>query len=72
MIKMQGKPNLWQVLLSVLGAFLGVQSSRVQERDFLHGQPWWIYALVAVMLVLILIAILISVAKWMIQSTVPT
>ena len=36
----ESKPTLWQVIKSVLGAFFGVQSSTVRERDFTKGNPW--------------------------------
>ena len=32
-------PSLWQLFLSVLAAFFGVQSSANRERDFKHGKP---------------------------------
>lgn len=32
------QPTLWQVALSVLAAFFGVQSERNRERDFKHGR----------------------------------
>lgn len=32
------KPNLWQIIGSVLAAGFGVQSSRNRERDFKHGR----------------------------------
>ena len=32
------KPNLLQIVGSVLGAAIGVQSSKNQERDFKHGK----------------------------------
>jgi hypothetical protein len=57
------KPNLWQVLVSVLGAIFGVQSSVVRERDFTRGQAWWIYALVGIVLVLAIVLLLIGLAK---------
>jgi hypothetical protein len=42
------KPNFIQIILSVLGAFIGVQSQQTHERDFEHGHPWWIYALIGI------------------------
>lgn len=32
------QPTLWQVALSVLAAFFGVQSNKNRERDFKHGR----------------------------------
>ena len=60
---MQRKPSLWQVLVSVLGALFGVQSTAVRERDFTQGRPWWVYAIIATLVVAILVALLILVAK---------
>lgn len=62
------KPTLWQVLISVLGAFLGVQSSRVRERDFMRGHPWWIYGMVALFMMTVIIIFLILVAKIILMS----
>jgi hypothetical protein len=33
------KPGFLEVVMSVLAAALGVQSSRNRERDFTHGDP---------------------------------
>ena len=33
------KTNLWQVILSVLAAMVGIQSSKNRERDFTSGNP---------------------------------
>ncbi len=33
------KPNLWQLVISVLGAAFGVQSSKAQQRDFQQKSP---------------------------------
>ena len=30
-------PSLWQVVCSVLSAFVGIQNSKNKERDFKHG-----------------------------------
>lgn len=34
-----GKPTLWQLVVSILGAALGVQSSKVREQDFQSSSP---------------------------------
>jgi hypothetical protein len=31
------KPSFWQIVLSTLSAFLGVQSNKNRVRDFKHG-----------------------------------
>ena len=33
------QPTFWQVIISVLAAFFGVQSDKNRERDFKHGKP---------------------------------
>ena len=33
------KPNILQVIISVLASLLGVQSARNRERDFTRGDP---------------------------------
>jgi hypothetical protein len=33
------QPGFFAVMLSVLAAFFGVQSSATRERDFEHGRP---------------------------------
>lgn len=61
---MSSKLNFWQILQSVLGALFGVQSSKVRERDFLIGPPWWVYLGLGILVVIILILLLIGIAKW--------
>jgi len=55
------KPNAWQVLISVLGAIFGVQSSKVRQRDFMHGQPWWVYFITGLSVVSLMIFVLIQI-----------
>ncbi len=33
------KPSFWQLVISILGAAFGVQSSKAQERDFKQRSP---------------------------------
>ncbi|OZG73627.1 hypothetical protein BTA51_07335 [Hahella sp. CCB-MM4] len=33
------KPSFWQLIVSVLGAAFGVQSSKAQQRDFQQKSP---------------------------------
>jgi len=35
----QKKPTIWEVIMSVLAAMFGVQSTKSRERDFTHGNP---------------------------------
>ena len=39
MTKNAQSPTLWQVAVSVLASFFGVQSQHNRERDFRHGRP---------------------------------
>lgn len=32
-------PTTWQVLISVLMSFFGVQNEETRQRDFTHGKP---------------------------------
>jgi hypothetical protein len=63
-LEISSKPNFWQVLQSILGALFGVQSSKVRERDFTRGHPWWVYLGTGVLVVILLILLLIGLAKW--------
>jgi hypothetical protein len=60
------KPTAWQVLISVLGGLFGVQSSRVQERDFTAGHPWWIYVFVGGVVTVLCVLLLVSLAKFIV------
>ena len=33
------RPTIWQVIMSVLAAALGVQNRKNRKRDFTHGNP---------------------------------
>ncbi|MEY3182407.1 MAG: hypothetical protein RLZ35_392 [Pseudomonadota bacterium] len=57
------KPNVLETLLSVLGAFFGVQSQKARERDFEHGHPWWVYVGIGVLIALLFIGSLV----WLVQ-----
>lgn len=60
------KPNFWQLLQSIFGALFGVQSSKVRERDFMHGHAWWVYLALGILVVAILVLALIGLAKWIV------
>lgn len=62
------KPNFWQILVSVLGALFGVQSSKVRERDFSGARPWWVYVLVGVGVVLLFIILLLILTKFIVVT----
>lgn len=57
------KPSAWQLLVSLLGAIFGVQSSKVRERDFVHGHAWWVYAILGFLMVLLIVLLLMGTAK---------
>lgn len=59
----RARPNLWQILISVLGALFGVQSSAVRERDFTRGQPWWVYVIVGFVVVVLIVLLLMGLTK---------
>lgn len=67
-INKQPRPSLWQILVSVLGALFGVQSTAVHERDFTEGRPWWVYGIIAVIVVLVLVILLVLLAKYIVAS----
>ena len=68
MMNNHSKPSLWQIFWSVLGALFGVQSSKVRERDFTQGAPWWIYVLVGLVIVVMLVVFLAGLAKYLTMS----
>jgi uncharacterized membrane protein YidH (DUF202 family) len=54
------KPTFFQVLLSVLAAIFGVQSSKNRERDFKKGDPKQfiaVYIVIVITIVLLMIAL---------------
>ena len=56
------KPTFWQVIISVLAAFFGVQSDKNRERDFKQGKP--IHFIVAgLLLTLVFILVVWGVVK---------
>ena len=57
------KPTLWQVIQSVMGAFLGVQSSDVHKRDFSTGSPW-AYIIVGIIATVLFVLSLFAVVRW--------
>ncbi|MGD9592004.1 MAG: DUF2970 domain-containing protein [Candidatus Berkiella sp.] len=63
----QKKPTIWQVISSVLGAFLGVQSSQVRERDFAKGNPW-AFILIGIVATVIFVLTLFGVVRWVLSS----
>jgi hypothetical protein len=54
-------PTLWQVFLSVLAAFFGVQSQKNYQRDFAKGSPLQFILLGALATCLFIIGVMIAV-----------
>ncbi len=65
--KASAKLSSWQVLLSVLAAFLGVQSETARRRDFEHGRPW-MYIGVGILLTCCLIGTLWGIVRLVLHS----
>jgi hypothetical protein len=55
------KPNLLQVIGSVLASLLGVQSGKNRERDFLKGDPKDYIGVYVVLVILFVISIIVVV-----------
>ena len=56
-----GKPNLLQVIWSVIAALFGVQSGRNRERDFKQGKAGDYILVYVVLVVAIVLGVLIAV-----------
>lgn len=56
------KPNIWQVMWSVLCAMFGVQSEQNRQRDFQKGNPI-AYIIIGVIFVTLFVIILIKVVN---------
>jgi divalent metal cation (Fe/Co/Zn/Cd) transporter len=67
MIKPDRKPTLLQVVISVLAAFFGVQSSRNRARDFTHGKAIS-FVLVGISLTVLLVGILVLIVKLVVSA----
>lgn len=61
------KPTLWQVIVSVLGAMFGVQSSKTRERDFSKGSPA-AYIAIAIIFVVIFVLSIYGVVQWVMSG----
>ena len=61
------KSTFWQVIISVLAAFFGVQSDKNRERDFKHGKP--IHFIIAgLLLTLLFILVVWGVVKLVLNA----
>ncbi|MDX5299812.1 MAG: DUF2970 domain-containing protein, partial [Gammaproteobacteria bacterium] len=59
------RPSLRQVIVSVLGGALGVQSSKQREADFQSTSPWP-YIIAGLLFTLLFIGILIVIVSWVV------
>lgn len=64
-------PNLWQVIGSVLSAFIGVQSNKNRERDFQRGKPWQ-YIVTGIILTAVFVLIVWNVVQLVISYATTT
>jgi uncharacterized membrane protein YidH (DUF202 family) len=55
------KPNIFQVIVSILASLLGVQSGKNRERDFKSGDPTDFIGVYVVLVVLFVISMLVVV-----------
>ncbi|MDB6096275.1 MAG: hypothetical protein JWM09_553 [Francisellaceae bacterium] len=62
------KPNFWQMLISVLGAVFGIQSTKVRQRDFENGHAWWVYLIVGILTTLVLILLLVCLVTFILSK----
>jgi len=62
------KPTLWQVIKSVLGAMFGVQSGKVRDRDFTHGNPV-AYVIVGMIVVILFVVMIYGVVQWVVAQS---
>ena len=56
------KPSFWQIVLSTLAAFLGVQSNKNRVRDFKHGNIY-AYIVSGLIFTILFIFCVVSVVK---------
>lgn len=63
---MSNKQPFHKILLSVLAAFLGVQSSKKAKDDFQEPSPW-MFILIGVILLIIFVSVLLTVVNLVIK-----
>ena len=61
------KPGFWQVVMSTLAAFIGVQSNKNRERDFKHGSIG-VYITAGIIFVVIFIAVVVTAVKLVLSN----
>ncbi len=63
----QQKPSMFQVVLSVLASFFGVQSRKNRERDFQQGKPLH-FIVAGVVLTVIFIVVVWAIVKLVLRT----
>ena len=61
------KPTVWEVVISILAAFFGVQSEKARERDFTTGSPT-AFIVIGIMLTILFILILVFIVQWVLAN----
>ena len=61
------KPSFWQIVLSTLSAFLGVQSNKNRVRDFKHGN-FTAYVVSGLIFTVVFIFCVVSVVKLVLKN----
>ena len=59
----QRKPNAWQLIKSVMGAMVGIQSEKQRHEDFSTSSPLP-FILVGVLFTLLFVVILWTIVSW--------
>lgn len=65
------KPTLWQMMVSVMAAFFGVQSDKSRERDFTHGNPW-VFIVMGLVFVIVFVLVLVGFVQLILHLTART
>lgn len=60
-------PTIWQVIMSVLASFFGVQSQKNRERDFTRGKPSH-YIIAGLILTIVFILVIWSVVRLVLSA----
>lgn len=59
--------SFWQVTMSILASFFGVQSDKNRERDFVHGKPIH-YITIGLIVTFAFIVLLWAIVKWVLAT----
>lgn len=61
------RPTPWQIVKSILGGALGVQSEQTRQRDFAHGNPI-VYIVGGVVFTVVFILVLVFIVRMVLKS----